>query len=89
MENTNLIECPYCYGDGTWECECCNGSGGCSCGGQPVHMGPCNVCRGTGRVDPNNYDMAANDRMIQGASFIGSGPSDGWLPGSIKLGIGK
>jgi hypothetical protein len=89
MKTATTITCQYCYGDGTWETECCNGSGGCSCRGQRVDMGPCNVCNGTGRVDPENYDMEANLKMISGACFIGSGPRGGWLPGSVSLGIGS
>lgn len=60
---TQSIECPYCFGDGTWEVECCNGSYGCSCGGSPVHMGNCNVCKGTGKVIDGQYDIDANLKL--------------------------
>jgi hypothetical protein len=82
------IECPYCYGAGTWDCECCNGAGGCSCHGQPVNMGACNVCEGSGYVIEGKYDMDANGRMLRqsGACFIGSGPSTGYWADKKALG---
>lgn len=83
---TQSIECPYCFGDGTWEVECCNGSYGCSCGGSPVHMGNCNVCKGTGKVIDGQYDIDANLKLIQGAHYIGSGPNDA-PHGSIALNL--
>lgn len=71
------IQCPSCYGTGEWETECCNGSGGCSCRGERVPMGTCNVCGGTGKVPANitQEQKMANCRAIQGLHFIGSGPS--------------
>lgn len=68
-----VIRCPYCGGDGTWECECCNGSGGCSCQGQPVPMGMCHVCKGTGSVVEGQYDMTANRFMVEGLCYLGDG----------------
>lgn len=80
------MSAPHCYGDGYWETECCNGSGGCSCRGERVNMGPCNVCRGTGKIDPNNYDSKANLRTIQGYCFTGSGPSTGYWSTAPAMG---
>jgi len=67
-----LIRCNHCQG-GTWYTECCNGSTGCDCRGQEINMGPCRVCEGSGwrREDANTR---ANCDMIQGMSYIGSGP---------------
>jgi hypothetical protein len=66
-----------CCDNGQWWTECCNGAGGCDCRGQPIQMGACNVCGGTGwcRVDA---DTRANLRTIEGMCFIGSGPKAGW-----------
>jgi hypothetical protein len=69
---SRLERCDCCEG-GFWEVECCNGSGGCSCKGQRVAMGPCNVCRGTGWISPD-ADRRANLRTIEGLCYIGSGP---------------
>lgn len=73
-------ECPSCFGEGRWETECCNGSGGCSCRGGLVDMGPCNVCHGTGYVVEGEYNAEANvDFLMQsGVCFTGSGPSSGY-----------
>lgn len=71
-DGTELVRCRNCYG-GRWEVECCNGSGGCSCRGQPVDMGACNVCGGSGWHRPD-ADTRANIRSIRGLSYIGSGP---------------
>jgi len=80
-------ECPSCYGQGTWEVECCNGSGGCSCGGGLVDMGRCNVCGGSGYVIEGQYDDMANVNAIRraGACFAGSGPSSGYWAGKPAL----
>ena len=82
----NMKICPGCGGTGRWETECCNGAGGCSCKGLPVDMGTCNVCGGSGHVDPNNYDSNANRRQIEGLCFIGSGPSTGLWAGMGRRG---
>jgi hypothetical protein len=74
--NKQEIDCPYCYGDGTWEAECCSGADGCSCGGRAVDMGACRVCGGTGRVIDGEYDIDANRRQIAGLHFVGTGPAD-------------
>ena len=71
------LACRHCGGSGTWEAECCNGSGGCSCRGQAVPMGTCRVCRGSGLRD-EGQDERANLRAIEGFCFIGSGPHDSW-----------
>lgn len=75
--------CLACNGTGEWETECCSGVGGCSCNGDPVYMGKCNVCEGTGYINENS-DPAANLKAINGACFIGSGPNNG-----IWAGMGK
>ena len=67
-----LIRCTACIG-GRWEAECCNGSSGCSCGGEPVDMGRCLVCNGTGwRTE--DADVRANANLIRGRCYLGSGP---------------
>jgi len=74
-DGTELIRCRYCEG-GHWYTECCNGAGGCDCGGQVIDMGTCNVCNGKGWHRPD-ADTRANLKTIQGRCFIGSGPN-GW-----------
>lgn len=71
--NDTAKPCDACFGQGHWECECCNGSRGCSCGGQPVYMGQCNVCEGSGMVDEQS-DLMANVKSISGLAYLGSGP---------------
>lgn len=87
----NYIICPSCYGQGTWETECCNGSGGCSCGGGLVDMGTCQVCRGEGRVIEGRHNPRANSDFIMrsGACFAGSGPTSGYWAGKPALGNPK
>lgn len=82
------ITCPSCYGSGSWEAECCNGSGGCSCRGRAVHMGTCNVCHGSGTVVKGEYNSRANSDFIMnsGACFLGSGPSTGYWSKTKALG---
>lgn len=75
----NQVRCRSCDGSGRWETECCNGSGGCSCRGQVIPMGACNVCQGTGWHAPD-ANTRANIEAIQGQCFIGSGPTDGSWP---------
>lgn len=90
IEQPQMIDCPSCGGRGEWESECCNGSGGCSCHGQPVNMGVCHVCRGSGQVSENisHERKMANLRSIQGACFLGSGPSTGiWANNGTRLNI--
>jgi hypothetical protein len=67
------VECEACRGSGYWESECCNGAGGCSCRGEVVDMGPCNVCHGTGIRGPND-DLGANIKAIGSRCYLGSGP---------------
>jgi hypothetical protein len=69
-----MKRCPVCHGDGTWETECCDGSRGCSCRGERVPMGTCNVCGGSGQVEEGNFNPRANLEMIRGMSYTGSGP---------------
>lgn len=71
-EYKEKVTCGYCYGDGTWSVECCNGSGGCSCNGREVFMGNCNVCKGTGYMKKDS-DMSANSKAIAGYGYIGDG----------------
>ncbi len=84
--NENEIDCPYCFGAGYWECECCSGASGCSCEGQPVNMGDCQVCHGTGRVIDGEYDISANGKVIEGYCFLGSGPKGGYWANAPALG---
>lgn len=74
------IECPSCFGEGRWEAECCNGTGGCSCHGMPVDMGTCRVCGGSGKVIEGKHNPSANADFIMtsGACFLGSGPTSGF-----------
>ena len=83
MNSNQMINCPSCNGTGEWETECCNGSCGCSCRGQVVPMGQCNVCYGSGQVpeDISPEQLKANCKAIAGLCFIGSGPSRGFWAG--------
>lgn len=78
-----LIDCPACGGRGQWETECCNGSGGCDCRGQPVAMGACLVCQGSGQMpkDAPREQLQANLNSIRGRCFIGNGPTTGFWAG--------
>lgn len=70
--------CEACWGAGDWWTECCSGAGGCSCHGQPIHMGGCLACGGSGlKKDVTN--PRANIESIQGYGFIGTGPTGGWF----------
>lgn len=82
------ITCPSCYGQGSWEAECCNGSGGCSCRGHAVNMGRCHTCHGRGILIKGEYNPHANSDFIMnsGACFLGSGPSTGYWAGKRSLG---
>ncbi len=77
-DGTELIKCKMCN-NGQWQAACCNGAGGCSCRGDLVEMGMCNVCNGTGwrREDA---DVKANIKTIK-TCFIGSGPRTGYWAG--------
>lgn len=66
------IQCEACYGQGTWEAECCNGSGGCSCHGVAVQMGNCRVCHGSG-YRKKNANLRANSESIAGYGYLGDG----------------
>ena len=69
------VPCLACD-NGRWFTECCNGAYGCSCRGDIIDMGPCNVCHGTGYHAPD-ADKMANVRTIEGYGHIGSGPRGG------------
>jgi hypothetical protein len=77
--------CRPCDGTGFWEAACCNGAGGCSCGGETVPMGECNVCHGSGRMAPD-ADTMANVKVIRGFGFIGTGPAGGYF-GCRAMGV--
>ena len=66
-----MVACDSCYG-GQWEAECCNGSGGCSCGGRAIQMGSCRVCHGTG-MRKKNANVRANSESISGFGYLGDG----------------
>ena len=85
LSEEDVVECTSCEG-GRWYTECCNGSGGCDCGGQVLDMGACNVCHGTG-YRSINADVMANLRQIQGACFIGHGPIDGSWEGATRANL--
>jgi len=72
-----LVRC-HCE-DGHWYAECCDGSGGCSCGGRAMDMGICNVCGGSGWRRPD-ADLTANAKTIR-SCFLGSGPRTGYWAG--------
>jgi hypothetical protein len=78
-DGTELLKCKNCFG-GRWEAECCDGSGGCSCRGQPVDMGTCRVCGGTGWRRPD-ANLRANVESIGSRCFLGSGPATGFWAG--------
>jgi len=78
-DGTERMLCEYCE-NGTWWTECCSGANGCDCHGQPVNMGTCNICHGTGWRRPD-ADTRANLRTIQGRCFIGAGPTRGYWAG--------
>jgi hypothetical protein len=67
-------ECPCCFGSGYWYAECCNGAWSCSCKGQSVFMGDCQVCLGTGFIR-EGANILANAESIWGISYLGSGPT--------------
>lgn len=79
-----MVRC-HCN-NGRWETECCNGAYGCSCRGQTVDMGICNVCNGEGWHAPDANTRANADYIRNsGMMFVGSGPTQ---PGSV-FGYGK
>jgi hypothetical protein len=75
-----LQYCEACSGTGHWEVECCSGANGCDCQGQPVPMGKCKVCGGTGQRSAD-ADLRANISTIEGRCFIGRGPTSGYWAG--------
>lgn len=83
-DGDEMEPCRSCEG-GEWFTECCNGSGGCSCRGQVISMGPCGVCGGSG-WHRKDADPLANARSIAGYGFIGTGPRSGW-DGMPRLGM--
>jgi len=82
------VPCEMCE-NGVWWTECCSGAGGCSCHGQPVEMGICNVCGGTGLRD-KDVNLQANSDMIRqgGFCFVGSGPRSGYWSDKPAMGRG-
>ncbi len=87
MTAPSRVPCRSCE-NGEWWTECCNGAGGCSCRGQRVHMGTCNVCHGTGYHTPS-ANVLANVDTIRGYCFMGSGPSSGYWADKPALGRRK
>lgn len=83
--NQNEKTCPSCLGDGYWMAECCGAQGGCSCNGQPINMGCCNVCHGTGKVIDGQYDERANLRTIEGYGYIGDGGNNPIAPAMNRI----
>lgn len=76
-DGTEMVACDCCY-SGRFMCECCDGSGGCSCRGGMVDMGDCRVCSGTGWRRPD-ANVRANADSIMGLMFLGSGPRGGYF----------
>lgn len=74
-----MEQCEACGGRGTWEAECCNGSGGCSCRGDLVEMGSCHACGGYGAVEVSHQNPAANANFILNnhIGYPGGGPIGG------------
>ncbi len=70
-----MVPCQSCEG-GTLMTECCNGSSGCSCMGQPVNLGACHVCNGTG-LCYEDADTSKNISYIKSIishdGYLGSG----------------
>jgi hypothetical protein len=79
-----LVPCRNCE-NGEWWTECCDGSGGCSCKGEPINMGRCNVCHGIGK-HPGSANTRANSEAIRGYGFIGTGPSSGLFSNLPRMG---
>lgn len=86
--------CRGCGGQGEFISECCDGSGGCSCRGREVNMGPCRECGGNGYIEAGTYS-GANRAAIRGLHFLGTGPDGlhdlwpnrgGYAPASAKDG---
>ena len=71
------MTCPSCDGKGFWYSECCDGSQCCSCNGQPVPMGKCLVCGGTGIVVEGQYNPKANSDSLKGLLYLGFSPLRG------------
>lgn len=63
----STVACRSCT-NGRFIVECCSGANGCDCRGQPVDMGPCKVCRGTGFHD-SDADRRANIRSHADRTF--------------------
>lgn len=76
-QNEQMVICVRCDGSGYMDIECCNGSSGCSCGGNPVSL-PCTYCGGTGLVrDIAEAEIVGHARFMKlygNKCFLGSGP---------------
>ena len=75
-----MEQCNRCYGSGQMGTECCNGSGGCSCGGKEVYA-RCTYCGGSGVVENQREaeikGHAEFMRLYGGRCYLGSGPKTG------------
>jgi hypothetical protein len=80
-DGSPMFECIGCGSFGTPKgrlyTECCNGAGGCSCRGEFVDLGKCQLCKGTGFMR-EDVDKNANIRIIRslaeaGGGYLGSG----------------
>lgn len=69
--------CERCNGTGQMDVDCCNGSCGCSCKGNPVLL-TCTYCSGRGYVqDQNEAKHNGHDKFMKlhgHKSYLGSGP---------------
>jgi len=66
----NKTRCQHCY-DGRIEAECCNGYR-CSCGGQPVDLGICTACDGTGIQVRESENLNVVMSAVSSEGFIGA-----------------
>lgn len=73
-----MESCSRCHGTGLMDVECCNGSSGCSCGGDPVMLS-CTYCGGRGEVENQEEAIRKGHgkfmMMYGGRAYLGSGPT--------------
>lgn len=49
------VVCEGCRGECGGLAECCDGSGGCPCRGQPYFPWTCSVCKGSGKGNASDF----------------------------------
>lgn len=86
VDGMEMIKCNSCgyFGQhiGRLMIECCNGAGGCPCGGREMDIGECRVCHGTGWRS-QDADTRANLKIVRALAeatkgFPGGGPTSGY-----------